>query len=85
MAFLDKDEASLAALDITDESHLFFWDGVEVNGDVIRMGEESEPIQLHVTHPSLGAKERKARGVSENEVVMGFHKNSTLGEIRVSV
>lgn len=53
MLTVDKDEASLAALDITNESHLFLWDGVQVHGSVVEVGEESEPVQLHVTYPSI--------------------------------
>lgn len=77
----DKDEASLAALDIGADSHLFIWDGVKVRGEVVQVGEMSEPIQLLVTYPVQGKGSKEEP--TETEMVMSFHKNSTLKEIRV--
>ena len=79
--FIDKDEASLAALDMIDESHLFVWDGVSVGGEAVEVGECCEPVQLHVMYPSLGGEGEGS--VSETEMVLGFSKNSTLREIKV--
>ena len=61
-----------------DESHLFVWGGEEVGGEVIQVGASCEPILLNLTYPS-GEEEEK-----EMELVLGFPKNSTLGELRVS-
>ena len=82
--FSDKDDACLAALDITNESHLFLWDGVQVRGEAVQVGDSCEPIQLHITHPALGAAMDKSE-TRETEMVVGFHKNATLREVRVSV
>ena len=92
----DKDEASLAALDITNESHLFLWDGVQVDGEIILVGEASEPVQLLITYPTRGGAkeaeqdyeeedEEEEEEEREEEVAMGFPKDSTLGEVRVSI
>ncbi len=85
--FSDKDDASLAALDISNESHLFLWDGVQVRGEVIQVGDVCEPIQLHITYPALDvAMDRsKPREVAEAEMIMGFNKNATLREVRVGL
>lgn len=81
--YIDKDEASLAALDITDESHLFLWDGVSVGGEAVQVGECCEPVQLHVMYPSLLGEGEGEGSTSETEMVLGFSKNSTLREIKV--
>ena len=87
----DKDGATLAALDIGNESHFFIWNGVKVRGEAVQVGESCEPIQLHVTYPT--ARDGESRHTKNNgrrgeegqaEVVMGLSKNSTLGELRVS-
>ncbi len=81
--YIDKDGASLAALDITNESHIFLWDGCQVGGDAFLTGEANEPLQLLVTYPvDLVAGDG---GEREEEVAMGFPKSSTLGEVRVSI
>lgn len=80
----DKDAASLAALDITDESHLFLWDGVQVGGEDIPVGEGCEPMQLSVTYPSLDARRGQRKGeAAETEMVMAFNKSATLREVKV--
>ena len=87
VTYADKDEASLAALDLIDESNLFFWDGVKVQGVPVCVGEEHEPVSLHVTFPvmdlSLSGSGRE--GEEQTEVVLAFSKNTTLCEIRVCV
>ena len=88
----DKDGASLAALDISNDTHIFLWDGVQVDGVSIQVGEASEPVQLLVTYPMRGVvkgvgrnsdSEEERSEVWGEEVAMSFPKDCTLGEVRV--
>ena len=88
----DKDEASLAALDITDESHLFLWDGVQVGREHIPVGEGCEPMQLSITYPTgrgWGEEDEDEEDEEEDEeeteveMAMSFSKSATLREVRV--
>ena len=63
-----------------------------MQGCGVLVGEESEPVQLHVTCPPSahvgkeGSRETaESREDEETEIELAFHKNTTLHEIRVSV
>ena len=71
------DCCTIADAGITNDSHLFLWDGEEVGGEAIQVGTSCEPILLNITYPTADD--------GEMEMVSGFHKNSTLGELRVSI
>ena len=67
-----------------------------MDGEIILVGEASEPVQLLITYPTRGgAKEaeqdyeeeedEEEEEEREEEVAMGFPKDSTLWEVRVSI
>ena len=76
------DSTPIADAGIKDESHLFVWDGEQVGGENIQVGAACEPVLLHLTYPSPSGGVKGEEG--ECELVSGFPKNSTLGELRVS-
>ena len=77
MSSSGDDCSTVADAGIANDSHLFLWDGEEVSGEAIQVGASCEPILLNITYPTTEDE--------EIEMVSGFHKNSTLGELRVSV
>ena len=83
--YADKDEASIAALDITNDFHLFLWDGAEVGGEPVLVGDAYEPVQLLVTYPVCAGEGDDDEEEGEVEVALAFTKDSTLWEVRVRI
>lgn len=54
-----------------------------MSGEPVQVGDTCEPIQLHITYPAP-AVDRDRSAAPEAETDIGFHKNSTLREVRVS-
>ena len=72
---------------ITNNTSVFVWEGEEVGlwGEAVSVGELHEPILLSITyHAPQGEGLEGGRGEEgECELVSGFSKSSTLGELRV--
>lgn len=87
--FIDDDTKTLMDCDVVKDCHLFVWDGImvsvlsllsshlsllQVNGDVVPVGKENEPVYLHINYPG-------PEGMAE--VSSGFSKDMTLLELKV--
>lgn len=68
------DTSSIINQGVSNDSHLFVWDGVQVGGDVVTTtGIEYEPILLHFNYPS-------SDGMAE--ISSGFTKLQTLLDLK---
>ena len=88
----EGDQGLISSAGLTSDSNLFVWDGKQVRGHALQTGASCEPVKLHVTYPlpppssgdsGEGGEEEEEEEEEESELVSGFAKNSTLGELRV--
>ena len=76
-----SDESTVQERNLLDNSNLFVWDGKQVGGEIVRTGQSCEPVLLRVTCPRTEGEE----GAGQKETNIGRHKDSTLGDLRVTI
>ncbi|KAM8914024.1 ubiquitin carboxyl-terminal hydrolase 40 isoform 2-T2 [Spinachia spinachia] len=86
---LTDDSVSLYSAGVCTNSDLFVWNGREVRGATLLIGDEWEPVLLNVVRPSLGEDgDQEGGGCFENggpglkREARGFAGAATLGEVR---
>ena len=68
------EQAVLSSLGLSDETHLFVWNGIDVGGKPLLTGKAHEPLVLHFTYSLAGQDER--------EMDVCVAKSLTLGGLR---
>ncbi|XP_043550416.1 ubiquitin carboxyl-terminal hydrolase 40-like [Chiloscyllium plagiosum] len=79
-----EDHTSLHSLGITDGAILFVWNGSQVCGVVIHVGEEFEPMMLKILCPTLKSKS-ETEMVQFIEMQKVFTRNTLLASARNSL
>ena len=71
------EQAILSSFGLSDEAHLFVWNGMDIGGQPLQTGKAHEPIVLHFTYSVTDQDER--------EMDVCVARSLTLGGLRVTV